>query len=225
MTNPARSEPMRLSDVLIAVAPPGVCPAMDLPHQLLGASERLSWAPERRASRREPLPDWLRIAVLRRDQFRCRWCGAGTKQDLLQVDHIVPWSAGGSDHPVNLRALCLACNQDRSNRLTDASYARPMLPIVEDCQLCCWNADSCDLAIMAFCLYCNRFAPSPYELLGGPIPAAGVPSPPLGAEQVRAAEEAQGRAESGPESRGDDQASGRKVYVRRSARDRARVPA
>ncbi|KXP00875.1 HNH endonuclease [Tsukamurella pseudospumae] len=66
---------------------------------------------------RAPISDAARLTVLRRCHYRCEWCGSRTR---LELDHIVPWSAGGSDNPSNLRALCHTCNQDRSNWVNDA---------------------------------------------------------------------------------------------------------
>lgn len=80
--------------------------------------------PVRRTSRDRKLPEWLRASILRRDHYRCVFCGAG---GLLEVDHIVPWSAGGTDDRDNLRTLCKACNQDRSNyRLPGDQQRRPV---------------------------------------------------------------------------------------------------
>jgi 5-methylcytosine-specific restriction endonuclease McrA len=42
----------------------------------------------------------------------CEWCGSS---ESLEVDHIVPWSAGGSNEPSNLRPLCQSCNRKRGD--------------------------------------------------------------------------------------------------------------
>jgi hypothetical protein len=60
----------------------------------------------------------LRFEVLRRDGYRCLACGASpatTPGVELQVDHVVPWSKGGESELSNLRTLCSACNQGKSN--------------------------------------------------------------------------------------------------------------
>jgi 5-methylcytosine-specific restriction endonuclease McrA len=54
----------------------------------------------------------LLVYVLRRDGYRCAWCG-GTADS---ADHIVPQSLGGSDDPANLQASCLPCNQSKGTR-------------------------------------------------------------------------------------------------------------
>ncbi len=64
----------------------------------------------------------IRPKVLARDGYRCRLrydevCLSPRGHPLptakLQVDHIVPRSAGGSDSLSNLRAVCGPCNNYR----------------------------------------------------------------------------------------------------------------
>ena len=60
----------------------------------------------------------LRFFVLKRDDFRCRACGASpaTKPGLhLHIDHILPWSQGGMTTADNLQSLCEPCNLGKSN--------------------------------------------------------------------------------------------------------------
>ena len=52
--------------------------------------------------------------VYMRDGGRCRECGA-TKN--LQLDHIIPFSKGGSSEPENLQILCRECNQKKGNKI------------------------------------------------------------------------------------------------------------
>ena len=54
----------------------------------------------------------LREWVLRRDGYMCRRCGAPAHH----VDHVVPLARGGSDHEVNLQALCESCNLAKGAR-------------------------------------------------------------------------------------------------------------
>ena len=67
-----------------------------------------------RTGPRPPIPNIVRFSVYRRDGFRCRLCGEGREKGL-ELDHMLPWSAGGSDASDNLRTLCGDCNQERSN--------------------------------------------------------------------------------------------------------------
>lgn len=54
-----------------------------------------------------------RHAVYTRDGHACLECGT---TDRLSLDHIIPWSAGGSDKPDNLRTLCVPCNSRKGAR-------------------------------------------------------------------------------------------------------------
>lgn len=59
----------------------------------------------------------LRFAVLERDQFRCRYCGAQPDRALLVVDHIYPKSKGGPDELDNLATACFDCNSGKGARV------------------------------------------------------------------------------------------------------------
>lgn len=56
----------------------------------------------------------IRYEVLRRDEYTCRFCGASAPLVLLEIDHVVPRSQGGSDDPGNLQVLCEDCNAGKS---------------------------------------------------------------------------------------------------------------
>lgn len=58
--------------------------------------------------------------VLRRDGYRCRYCGA---RGPLTLDHVVPLARGGANRPCNLAAACVACNAAKGDR-TPAEWAR-----------------------------------------------------------------------------------------------------
>lgn len=79
----------------------------------------------------------IRKAVYMRDSYTCQWCNTHVARclDPLEIDHVIPWSAGGSNATDNLRALCAMCNAHRSNRYTDVGAARPLL-IVGHCVRC-----------------------------------------------------------------------------------------
>jgi hypothetical protein len=63
---------------------------------------------------RRGVPPKLRFAILRRDEFRCRLCGASAATGAtLHVDHCQPVAKGGTDAWDNLWTLCLECNQGK----------------------------------------------------------------------------------------------------------------
>jgi hypothetical protein len=70
--------------------------------------------PRIREGERAPIPWRVRAAVWFRDNGRCEFCQASAGKDW-ELDHIIPWSAGGPDTTPNLRVLCRDHNQERSN--------------------------------------------------------------------------------------------------------------
>ena len=63
----------------------------------------------------------LTLRVLRRDRYRCCYCGAdllATLDTFLSavVDHVTPRSRGGPGHPSNLATACFACDRLKSGR-------------------------------------------------------------------------------------------------------------
>lgn len=58
----------------------------------------------------------LREYVLRRDDYRCVYCGARPPRFYLQLDHVVPKARGGRTHPANLVAACGPCNRQKTDR-------------------------------------------------------------------------------------------------------------
>lgn len=63
----------------------------------------------------------VRFAVLKRDGFRCVYCGADASEQKLHVDHVKPKSLGGSDDIDNLVTACQPCNLGKSNKHADIS--------------------------------------------------------------------------------------------------------
>lgn len=57
-------------------------------------------------------------AVLARDNWTCCSCGRSSREDgiILEVDHIIPRSKGGTDDIENLQTLCKKCNIGKSNK-------------------------------------------------------------------------------------------------------------
>ena len=66
------------------------------------------------------IPLNIRVKVLSRDNFRCVFCGKSPATDAgvkLHVDHIVPFSRGGTNSLDNLQSLCEQCNLGKSNSI------------------------------------------------------------------------------------------------------------
>ena len=66
------------------------------------------------------IPVTLRFEILRRDNFTCGYCGRRPPDAVLHVDHVVPWSKGGTNDPANLRTACQDCNLGKRDRRLDA---------------------------------------------------------------------------------------------------------
>jgi len=60
--------------------------------------------------KRKALSKKTRFEVLKRDGFKCQYCGASAPDVRLQVDHIKPVAHGGSDAIRNLVTSCQPCN-------------------------------------------------------------------------------------------------------------------
>lgn len=59
----------------------------------------------------------LRFEILKRDSFRCFYCGRSAPDGAeLHVDHVVPRAAGGTDDPANLVTACADCNLGKNAR-------------------------------------------------------------------------------------------------------------
>lgn len=50
--------------------------------------------------------------VFTRDGGMCKCCGSS---QLLEYDHIIPFSCGGRGDPSNVQLLCRRCNRSKSN--------------------------------------------------------------------------------------------------------------
>ena len=66
---------------------------------------------------REPIGLSKRYNVMKRDGFQCVLCGASGKDAQLEIDHITPVAAGGSESMDNLRTLCFKCNRGKRDQI------------------------------------------------------------------------------------------------------------
>lgn len=73
--------------------------------------------------------NWIRpekrLAIYLRDGMACCWCGASIENDgvKLTLDHLMPYSKGGTHGHTNLVTCCGRCNSSRGNRPM-AAFAR-----------------------------------------------------------------------------------------------------
>lgn len=98
--------------VSVAAVMSGTLNAIEAYYKYRSDGER--W-PRLRTGERVRITGIKRKLIFERDGRSCRGCGEHLLYSEIQIDHIVPWSARGSDWSCNLRVLCEPCNQDRSN--------------------------------------------------------------------------------------------------------------
>lgn len=55
-----------------------------------------------------------RYAILQRDNYTCRYCGASAPEAKLHVDHVTPVALGGTNDPANGVTACSNCNGGKS---------------------------------------------------------------------------------------------------------------
>ena len=60
--------------------------------------------------------------ILRRDAFRCQYCGSHAHP--LTLDHIIPRSRGGGESWENLISACVPCNNRKGNRTPEEAGMR-----------------------------------------------------------------------------------------------------
>lgn len=68
---------------------------------------------ERVRRKRAAIAKSTRTRVYERDGHACVACGS---TEALSLDHIVPWSLGGSDDVDNLQTMCRPCNSSKGAR-------------------------------------------------------------------------------------------------------------
>lgn len=73
------------------------------------------------------IPRDLRFSILRRDGFRCRYCGAAPVEKELRVDHIVSIADGGPrTASSNLITACNDCNSGKGALSVDPEEIPPL---------------------------------------------------------------------------------------------------
>ncbi len=59
----------------------------------------------------------LRYDIFARDGFTCQYCGRKPPVVILQIDHRIPVSKGGTNDPLNLLSSCEDCNGGKSAKI------------------------------------------------------------------------------------------------------------
>lgn len=62
---------------------------------------------------RDGLSSSLRFRILKRDGYQCCLCGRSAPGVVLEVDHRIPVSKGGTNDESNLMTLCFDCNRGK----------------------------------------------------------------------------------------------------------------
>ena len=57
------------------------------------------------------------IRVARRDNNTCQVCGKILLDREIEIDHIIPYSRGGTSDENNLRVTCLECNRKKGKKI------------------------------------------------------------------------------------------------------------
>ncbi len=109
-----------------------------------------------RTGERERIPHHVRSAVSEPDGGRCELCASHERAEHWELDHIVPWSAGGADTTTNLRVLCADYNQERSNYVGPED-TRPRMAATWWCDRCYWHQRQTVLEpnVTAYCAHCQ----------------------------------------------------------------------
>lgn len=77
-------------------------------------------------SKRTKISERTRFEVLKRDGFRCVYCGAGADTSTLHIDHRDPVANGGTDDASNLVTACKACNSGKGPIVLDKPDAKAL---------------------------------------------------------------------------------------------------
>ena len=56
-----------------------------------------------------------RERILRRDRYRCKYCGV-KKPESMHMDHVIPLKKGGTNEDSNLVAACQKCNLNKGSK-------------------------------------------------------------------------------------------------------------
>ena len=74
------------------------------------------------AGQRALMTQALRTSIKERDDYTCQKCGANIYEEknlLLEIDHIMPLSKGGTSIESNLQTLCWRCNRTKGSKIEE----------------------------------------------------------------------------------------------------------
>jgi 5-methylcytosine-specific restriction endonuclease McrA len=66
--------------------------------------------------KRKPISKLQRFEIFKRDNFTCHYCGNHPPHVILEVDHIIAVSKGGTNNEDNLITACFNCNRGKAAR-------------------------------------------------------------------------------------------------------------
>ena len=66
-----------------------------------------------------------RFEIFNRDGFTCQYCGLRPPDVVLELDHMVAVSNGGTNEDLNLITACYDCNRGKSANVLGAAPPRP----------------------------------------------------------------------------------------------------
>lgn len=75
----------------------------------------------------ESLGQKFRFDIFKRDKFTCQYCGSRPPDVVLNIEHILPVSGGGTNDPLNLTTACWDCNIGKGSRLVSSETMAPVL--------------------------------------------------------------------------------------------------
>ena len=68
---------------------------------------------------RKAINNSIKYDIMKRDNFKCQYCGKSPAIDsnvILEIDHILPVSKGGTNEIENLKTICKDCNIGKFNK-------------------------------------------------------------------------------------------------------------
>ena len=91
---------------------------------LLQVLDAVTTTPHKAQRTRPTFPQDVKDLLHRRQRGRCRGCGEAVPARIMTVDHIHPFSQGGTDELKNLQLLCGSCNSTKLDGTPDDLFHR-----------------------------------------------------------------------------------------------------